>query len=85
MMIGIVVNFSEQHKARVHQSFLKLADFDHFEIRGPDRTGGWSWKCWRSPAVLRGRMAYREKGRYDDAHGQNKKGPGRQHKPPDDR
>jgi hypothetical protein len=38
MMIGIVVNFSEQHEARVRQSFLKLADGDCFEIRGPDRT-----------------------------------------------
>ena len=38
MMIGIIVNFSEQHEARVRQSFLKLAYRDRFRIRVPDRT-----------------------------------------------
>ena len=83
-MIGIVVNFPEQHEARVRQSFLKLADRDRFEIRGPDRSRkGMVLEMLRSPAFLRGRMAYREKGRDDNAHSQNKKSPGRQSKPPD--
>ncbi len=82
-MIGIIVNFSEQHEARVRQSFLKLAYRDRFRIRVPDRTHErMVLEMLRSPAVFRGRMADWEEGRYDDAHGQNKKGPGRQHKPP---
>ena len=86
MVIGIIVNFSEQHETCVRQSVFKLTDRDRFNIRVPDRTGeGMVLEMLRSPLVLRGRMTYREKGRHDNAHGQNKEGPGRQCKPPDDR